>query len=318
MLDIKNKDTFWYFDPAASMMLMKYVEFDGKHDSLENAYMAYVAYKRPCFITGIYNCWHQKQHKHPLLMKLLTGNSSYIQGQRYPIPYPGMYGMSRDHLVYSLAALCKANSAPSAYHIGRNVRFMLSPHWGMNMNLTLWLWIRLIGGKKIGKLFYPVLLIKTIKNVIGNNIADVLTGFGGEWEQSKYVNIDIERKKRFPLWRFMISLYYPVYALKLIGTMLDVVDDNWMSKLVKRLCLKITPEYNYVLRLLFDDMTVPPMEEVLTTYKPMTGDRWSTILNPFRNDRWSSILPAHLTQCNVLDVDYMTAVYQERHKPGKA
>jgi hypothetical protein len=95
--------------------------------------------------------------------------------------------------------------------------------------------------------------------------------------------------------------------------MLDVVEQNWMTRLTKKLALKITPRYNYVLRLLFDDMSVPPLEEVLATYRPMTGDRWSAILNPFRNDRWSSMLSSDLIKCNVLDVDYMKAVYREKY-----
>lgn len=151
--DPKTKST-WYYVSDENMMINhnfhgdKRLSEQGVHDSIEQTYHAYITYEYEPFIDAIKNCWKKVDYKNPI-MKHFFGFK--YKPQRYPISYENMKSMSRDHVIYSLMAFYHSGmSKDDLWDRVKRLPFMIGDNLGTIMTPELWLWGRLISGKKIG------------------------------------------------------------------------------------------------------------------------------------------------------------------------
>lgn len=285
-----EKET-WWFVSNQNMMLNQDVfqrnrdnlDDYGVNDCIEQTYHAYVAYKEERFLTGIKNCWLGKKP------------------QRYPIRFPEMKGMSRDHIIYSFMAFIHSGMSKEEINSYVNsVPFFIGDNLGTTMTLKLWLWMKLISGKKIGVLYYPLVYLSALYNVNYNLFIDkkYKTGFIDE-DQDTFVTGNHMRE--------IAKKYYPTYALKLSANMLSVVSDNWFTKNAKKLLLKITPSKNYVIKILLGEKV-----DKNVVHKPMTCYCWSEMLNPIICNRPIMLIEKNFPQYSVekysVDKDYLTTL----------
>lgn len=302
--DPNNKNTWWFVSNENMMLTHNIwgnnssIETMGVHDCIEQTYHAYVAYGYKPFIDGIRSCWVYDE-----------ANDKY-KPQRYPISYPGMRGMSRDHVIYSLMAFIYSGMPKN--NISEYVKrlpFNIGNEVGKTMTPELWLWGRLISGKLVGCLFYPLILIEMIFYYFWNIMVDKIAGFElySETHPSKYsVWLKKDKPKKY---NYLGGKLFPTYALKLVANMTSILPDNWFIKMTRKIGLKMTPTYNYVIRLLFKGQLNENEIIDLKNYEPIYHERWSAILNNKINDRLSYKIVEH--QCwngmfdyNNLDKDY--------------
>lgn len=308
-----NKETWWYVSDE-NMMLNHSIDgyiglwSQGVHDSIEQTYHAYIAYEYKPFIDGIKNCWKKEEYENPIMKKIFGFK---YKPQRYPIHYESMKGMSRDHVIYSLMAFYYSGmSKEEIFDYGKRLPFMIGDNVGTTMTLKLWLWIRLICGKKIGYFYYPLVLFTMIGMNIKNYLIEKLSGFNyaiGEEHQRNFKPLLSEDKPK--IIKKLANLYYPTYAIKLTANMLNIIPENWFVKQSRKLALKYVPTYNYVLKMLLKQKLTNEEVSDLMGYKSMSGDRWSDQLNKWYSDRKLFILEVKFpdigyTKDNELDKDY--------------
>ena len=310
-LNKKIKNTFWYFDDENNMMLHQNygLVFDnGKHDGAEKSCHAFYAYNDYSFISGLSRCKDIIIRTNPILAKLF--GKSYFQFKRYPKIEWYHEPMSRDHWIYILVAIFKAmKSHIIVNEFVRSTRIQLSKtNW---LTLKVWAWGKLLSKRTIGYLFYPLALWSIILNKYWNIFIRKIGKFGEEWSQEDYVNKPHPVPTKFQ--KFIRGFMYPVYALKLIAFMLDVLPDNWWKRQIKRQSWSIIPKYNYALQLLLDSPNQPTLEDI-QSYKSMKGDRWSQELNPLINPRTLEVIDDPvLLKYNRLDYDFIMALYNNKH-----
>lgn len=310
-----NKESWWFVSDE-NMMLNHPVWGDptdiGKWDSIEQTYTAYYTYGYKPFADAIKSCWHKTEYKF-FLWKLLFGY--YYQGERYP--GETNTSMSRDHLVYSfMCYLHDGMSKEDMYEYVSHFRLVVSPKMGMHMTPDLWLWLRLICGKKIGWLYYPVAYVSTIFNNVWNNLLNSITGynFGTEEHQNTYTIVYGKPK----IFENIRTMYTPTYALKLLVNQVSVLPDNWWTKQIKKQIVKSIPSLNYVFKMLMNvELTDDEKNEVFA-YRSMTANRWSDQLNKWWSDRPEYIIEdkypgKNYTIENNLEKDYLMKLYNERY-----
>lgn len=306
MLDWNANDTYWYV--SDKNMMLNHSDCDGGvYDSIERTYMAYYAYGDERFINGIKSCW-TKVYRTNWLSKLIFGDY-YYQGERYP--GGENTDMSRDHTIYGFCAMKMSGmSNEDIYEIASHLRFRIGIKLGKIMTPDLWLWLRLISGKKIGYLYYPIIFTFMFFSSIGNWIIDKLTGLGVEQSQDEFKIIT--NNDRPKILKKLTDMYFPNYAVKLVATQLSILPNNWFNKKIKKQVLKMVKN-NYALRLLLDDENIPTKEEI-NNYKPMSGDRWADFLNPWMTNSNLYILDEELLRANTLDKDYLLKIYENKYE----
>jgi hypothetical protein len=315
-----NKNTWWFVSDENMMLshniLVKDAQLDmmGVHDCVEQTYHAYVTYEYEPFIEGIKSCWKKVEYENPIMKKLFGYK---YKPQRYPISYPYMQGMSRDHVIYSLMAFIHYGmSKIELYEYVKRLPFMIGDRFGMTMTPELWLWGRLISGKLIGQLFYPLILIEMIYYYYSNKLIDKIADFGlyKEDHPSEYkVWLSIDKPEKYNYWS---KVMFPTYALKLAANMTSVLPNNWFIRQVRKIVLKMTPNYNYVIRMLFKGEILEDEIEDINNYNPLYHERWSAMLNRKTNNRqsyriiekqnWEGILSE-----NVLEKDYAIKLFEK-------
>lgn len=308
-----NCDTSYFFvDKENKMMLMKNIngELDnGKYDSIEKACHAYYAYKDERFLDGIKSCF-KKVKRTNKITKFLFGDY-YYQAERYPVPFDGIGPISRDHVSYAFSAMkLSGMSNKDIFEYTSHIRLKISDM--ATMTPGMWFWFRLISGKKIGYLYYPWSFLEFSFYKGWNKLLDKIWGFSDECTQDTYQYITVPGKPK--LLNDMVQTYFPTYALKITTFQLDVLPENkWTSRL-KKICLSMVQKHNYLLQLMLDDPN-GPTKEVVENYKPMTGDRWSDILNSWKSDRYLRLITEpEWMECNILDVDLLKSVFERKNK----
>lgn len=300
-----ENETWWWV--SDKNMMLNHTDVDGgKYDSIERTWMSYYAYGDERFIEGIKSCW-TKIYRTNWLSKLLFGDY-YYQGERYP----GLTNtnMSRDHLIYTVSVLKLSGMSDSdLYEFVSHIRFRIGNTIGMLMTPDLWLWLRLITGKRIGLLYYPYEIIDMFINSLWNKLLINITGLGVEQTQDEFKMIS--NSDRPKILKFLTGLFFPNFAVKLMATQLSFLPNNWCCRQLKKLTLKMVQK-NYVLQLLLDGPDIS--EEDINYYKPSNGDRWADILNPWMHNHNLSILDDKWLTFNVLDKDYLLKIYENKHK----
>lgn len=285
MLNLETRETHWYVDENY-VMREKSDADDNLHDSLEVNYHAYCAYGHHPFFESATTC----------LMK--------NPPRRYPVPYAGMKPMSRDHILYGLCIIMERGYFEWLEMIMPPIIFDKGK--GSYMNLQMWLWTKLITDKKIGQLFYPVALLQAVKNSLWNRMLNKLF----EYYSNREFDIDVHNN--LVIWhdKKKASLYYPVYAIKLVATMLQYVPKNWFSKQIKKQLLKITPKKNFALKIMLGDKSVT--EDDVMYFRPIDKPRWSQMINPMRNNTTFRYLTEKEIAFNCVDKDYLMYLWNNR------
>lgn len=284
-LNLKTTETHWYVDEN-HVMREKSDADHNKHDSAETTYHAFCAYRHPSFASDNHRC----------LMN--------VPPLRYPVPYEGMQPISRDHIIYRLCFVMEWGVfiedlneliPPIIFDKGK----------GSYMNLQMWLWTKLITDKKIGQLFYPVALIQAVKNSLWNRMLNKLFGYTNR-EYHLNLHNDLVKLNN----KTKASLYYPVYAIKLVATMLQYVPKNWFTKQIKKQLLKITPDKNFAIKIMLGDKSVT-YDDVIN-FRPIDKPRWSQMINPMRNNRTFRYLTEDEMAYNCVDKDYLMYLWNNR------
>jgi hypothetical protein len=300
-----NKNTWWFVSDE-NMILTKNLfgktEFPkdyGVQDCIEQTYHGYCVYKDQNLLNGILDCWKFDGKKYRV--------------QRYPVEYPGMVGMSRDHIIYSIATFLESGMKKKeiAQYVTK-LPFNLGDSLGKIMNPELWLWLRLMAGKKIGKLYYPLQLFLMNIYYLQNKIIDKFAKFNLYYEDHPSVYKVIQNQDKPEKLRKFAKMLYPTYALKFTATMTNYCDDNWFTRRIRRIGLKMTPTYNYVIKSLFKGKLTNEEKDYAKKCIPIYWDRWSAILIPMVNDRPSyrileykhSNATEEMFEENFLDKDY--------------
>lgn len=284
-LDLKDKETWWYVSDENMMCSHYMYNIDygyntedklwsqGVHDCVEITYEAYQTYKYEPFIDGIKSCWK----------KIETNNGYYYKPQRYPIAYESMKDMSRDHVMYSICAFLESGmSQKDIWEYAGKVK--LGKKRGLTMNTELWLWLRLVSGKKIGWLYYPLMLRNSFIYLLGNKLIDKISGFGEEEHPDRFKPLLIAEKPKI-VNMLAKSYILPTYALKLILEQLNRIPQNWWTKQIRKNINKLVPKYNFVLRKLAGMEISDGDKEIIRNHKSNTADRWSMTMNRWTNDR---------------------------------
>ena len=300
----------YFVDQENSMMLGQNRPWDpdgnnGKGDSIGRTFLAYFCYPDARFMDGIENCWERVERK-GWLRRLLFGKY-YYQGYRYPKPYKGEVGLSRDHLTYTLLAFKYAGySEEFLKDFVKHLRFRISDF--SLFTIDLWLWTRVIANiKPYAALYYPIQWLSLSMSSLLNRYMYWRSGFGEESSQEDFVLIENGFKPKSMVR--MASMFYPIYALHQQAWQIKLLPESKWKKRLQKVALSICPKHNYVIQLLLDSPN-RPSEEYIKSYKMMTGFRWSGILNSWLNDRDMRIIEdRQLLEYNVLDVDYLKKLY---------
>lgn len=309
-LNIHNKDSWWFVSDH-HMMLAHSPWFEahmigyGAGDSIERTYEAYVTYRWSGFIKAIESCWKKTENGY--------------KPQRYPVPYLGMHGMSRDHVIYSILAFDA--SAEDNIMLPSKMQeyidgcpFIIGDNLGTIMTPKLWFWMQLMAGRNRGVPYYVIALFDAIKNVAWNKFLNLFSGinYGKEVNQHQFVPVFSNQKTK--LTNMLIKMYYPTYALKLAAHMIGAVKQNVFTRLTKKILMRICPEDNILIKALLvgaDNLSLTDLEKA-AYYESMTCDRWSGQLNPIYNDRPIYVVGKrfgdHYIVENDFDRDYLLAV----------
>lgn len=195
-----------------------------------------------------------------------------------------MVGMSRDHLIYIFTALYTHGVPTEELHeYVSHLRPVVSTTIGMHMTLELWLWLKFISKRKIGKLYYPYRLMTSTINMLWTKLLYKLANWQEELTWEEYLSRCEERKNKSLKDKIFSSLILPVYASKLTSTKVKVLPDNWWTRSIKKIELMTTTRYNYVLRMLNGDKTVK-LEDI-ESFHSILNYRWSDSFEPWRTGR---------------------------------
>lgn len=317
MYDRNNKNSYWF---RTDENMFTSLGFDDpptpfKHDSCETTWQAYYTYNDKCFIEGLKNCI-KKVYRKGWKAKLF--GEYYYQLQRWPTEYEGMIGMSRDHLIFIFAALYMDNtSSEELNEYVSHLRPVVSTTIGMHMTPELWLWLKLICGKKIGKIYYPWRLISSILNMAWTKFMYFLANWPkDELTWNEYYPRRDERLNKSSKDKIFSELIEPVYSKNLTSTKVALLPDNWWTKAIKKIELKTTTKYNYILRMLNGDKSVK--KEDIEAYHSIMFYWFTDSFEPWRTKRWMEEIPerwgydlTNIQHINQVDRDFALKIYDE-------
>lgn len=303
----EEKDSYYFVDTENNMMLRQNYAWQpdgdmGKRDAIGRTFRAYFTYGDNRFINGIESCWIRIERTKKL-KRFLFGKYFY-QGHRYPTfdhPVP----MSRDHVAFSIIAFKYAGwSDEKLMEFVSHLRFKISDF--AKFTLNLWVWRKAVAGSKLHEFLYCLFQIPTLSiSYVWNKLIYKLAGFDEESHQDDWEKIpNGDKDKKI---KFYVKLLYPIYALHNVAWQIKVLPNSWGKKLLQKICLKITPKHNYVIKMLLGDYKSFTSGDI-DSYQPMRGARWTTILTPEINDRDVEIIK-NPSSYNNLDVDYLRKLY---------
>jgi hypothetical protein len=294
MYQPNNKQTYWYVD-SLNMISTQPIPNewdDGHYDGIEKALHAFIAYGDERFIKGIDSCWRWEGNK--------------FVGKRYPNFNWNEAGISRDHTIYSFVAWkLSGQSNNFLLYKAESLPLQLGASLGMLQTPSLWLWLRLISGKKIGLLWYLWKLLSSTLALVENKLVSLLFNFPlKETPQESFVKGKQSKVDK---------LLFPTYALKLAAFQFYVLPDSFIKRVIQKIYLWNVPSENTLLKVMFGGKV---SQEQVDNYKPMYGDRWSDELNPqrTRGDILEVITNEEHLEANTLDKDLLQEIYNKKIK----
>lgn len=304
--NFESKKAWWIVEQGINIVIyngnVMHQCDNGKRDSLGRTFDAFIAYNDKRFLDGILSCW--------------KFDGEYWRGKRYPVDYPTEVPMSRDHVYNTIFALKKGielGMVDKEYyeHFINHQPTKLSDF--AKQTLSMKMWLKLLQGKKIGKLYYPItyFILKAYK--IWNKFIYKVTGTGElGWEQHQNEFVPILIFPRASVLDKITGLLFPNYALISIGHQIEILDSEKWKNRIKKEAWDLIPKYNYYGKLLFDHPDGVTKEEI-DNYKPMIGDRWSDVLNPWINyGRNIHKLDETWLGENELDKDLLISKWEEK------
>lgn len=308
MYNPNTNTTYWNVDKQWNMMQnlsVTDIYDDGHYDAIGTTMYAYLLYGDKRFIDGITSCWIKTPRKYWF--------GYTYKGQRYPSPEWATNGgsMSCDHCINTFLAFKLAGyTNEQVWEYAKHMRIFLGNRIGFIMKPSLWLWLRLISGKRIGWLYYPYRYMGTIvTNLLLNVLNKITGGFGDETPQSEYKYINNKPKAL----SFIENMFPPAFELKHKGFQLIVLPESKWKERIKKNNLKLVPSENFLLKLLFGGTVT---KEQVDSYQSMYGDRWSDELNPFRTrgTLLEVITNKEHLEANVIDKDLLNYFYNLSNK----
>jgi len=306
-LNWDTSSTYFFVDKENKMMLTQNPGWNlsgnnEKGDAIGRTFTAYFCYGDERFIEGIESCWVRKERC--WFWKLL-GKDYYYQGFRYPTHDDN--DLSRDHTLYAISTFKYSGYSDEALkEFVTHLRFRISKRYFFT--LDSWFWVRAIYGSKFYRFLFYLMEIPTMWfTAWWNKIIYWIAPFDEESSQDEWIKIQNDMKPN-RLVR-LAKMLYPIYALHNMAWQIYLLPDSRLKKSLQKICLKMTPRYNYVIKMLLGDNESFTKEDVWN-YKAMTGDRWTGILNPWINDRDMDIITDEsLIQDNNIEVDYVRNLY---------
>lgn len=308
--NFESKHSWWTVEPGVDLVLyrdnMMHQSDNGKRDCIGRTWDAYRTYGDPRFLEAILRCW------------TYNGEDGKFHGTRYPTPYPGQVPISRDHVYNTIFALHHAvkrgdSSEEFFQHFVSCQPFRLSGF--ARQSLSMHLWLKLLQGKKIGYLYYPLTYLSVKGYKAWNRLIYGIMGnywkLGDEHHQDDFK--PILEFPRLGILDKLTGLLFPNYALMNLGQQLELLPNKkWVDRIRKQ-CHPLVPSNNYVGKLLFHHPDGVSRQEV-EQYHPMNGDRWSDILNPWINyGRNIHKLDSSYLGENELDKDLLRTLWEERN-----
>lgn len=257
---------------------------------------------------GILDCWELKKRK-TWIGRLFKGKY-YYQGHRYPHRFPNEVGLSRDHLTYTILAMCYMDwSEKEIWDFVKKLKWRISDVAFMTIDLRLW--TKAVSGRRLSKWFYNVIgFITTVITTWFQLKIEKFLGFGPHFEERNEDFHYIQNESKPNVIRKLRKLLYPTYAMKIASDQISYITSKKWKQRFRNQFLKIVPKYNWLIQLQIYDFDGPNQEDV-DNYKPMLGDRWSGDCNKWWNDRQLQIIPDNdpLQEYNQLDVDQLKNFY---------
>ena len=308
-------ETYWFVDQENKMMLIQNPSWDsngenGKGDAIGRNMIAFYCYNDYRFIEGIESCW-AKVYRKNWFKKILLGKY-YYQGYRYPTYANGeeeqSEGLSRDHLLHTVLSYKLAGKLDSKiWEFVKHLRFRISP--SAVQTIDLWFWMRAMAGRKFAKWISPRITFYTMKlTAWWQKKVQNFSGIGPDFEENQDTFKHIQNEDKPKIILKVCKLLHPIYALQQQAWEANFYEDKWKRK-CQDVIYSITPKYNYAIKLLCEHPEGITKEDIMN-YKPMTGTRWSGIMNIWWNDRPLEIIKKP-GEYNVLDVDYLRKLWEE-------
>lgn len=185
--------------------------------------------------------------------------------------------MSRDHFLNFINCMIETECKSILDYINRHLPWRISELH--THTIDSWLWCKGITGSKWAMwLWFRVSRITQWCNYKWNAYLYKKVPFSPEMNVHTYTMINLYRTNRQLKWREKL---YPIYALQNFGWQLRATPKGHQKEILKKICLKITPRYNYLLKILFGGWVHYTSVQF---YESCTSDRWGVPLNQ-ANDR---------------------------------
>ncbi|MFA5366528.1 MAG: hypothetical protein WC333_01200 [Dehalococcoidia bacterium] len=341
-LDWNTTDTKHYVDRENKMMIGHNAPWNpygdnGKGDAVERSFESYYMYDDYRFIEGIQACWvknpgpppRRKISKWWLVRKFqefthwfkrfTPRNDYYYQGYRYPTHYDR--NMSRDHTAYTIIAYKHAG-----YTDEQLKEFVTHIPWKISdrhqFTPNMWLWARAVANIWWAKpLFYITEIFVMFLTHIVQTFVFYVYGIHEEVSQDEWTGVVVQptpfnvemARKRNP---------FPAYALHIFAWQLTCLKESIWKDVLLWIGRLMCPKHNYAMQILFRYKDKPTKEQVYG-YKAMGGGRWTMYMNEL-DDRGMCVYETMYTpeelaimlKANVIDVDYVRAVYEKKGKIG--
>ncbi len=280
-LDITNKKT-WYFVDKKNMVLHQKRwggDGTGKGDALWRTSMAYIAYGHSSLLKGIESCFQWKD--------------LYIQAYRYPGDQRD--DVSRDQITAALAALKIRKQMLKLEEYALFLRRRISKKFRITADMSLWM-KSLYAGKFYGVLFCLLSMYHPI-GLVWNRILYKLIGIKvvSQEDYKCYDNLNIK-------WTYKLrKLRYRMYGFHLFCWQLYTSPDNFLKRMLERLCLPLVDKDNYMLRLLLKGRV--SIKDIVA-YTPMNEIRWQDELLHPNNSALCKLFPEDCKH-NAVDNDLL-------------
>jgi len=311
-------DTFTFVDQENKMMIRQNPSWNpngenGKGDAIGRSKEAYLIYKDYRFIEGIESCWVKVPNKG--IRRLFR--KYHYQGYRYPTYARGEeeqpVGLSRDHTLNTILAYKYAGkSDKEMWDFVKRLKFRISKF--VIFSPELWLFARMLAGRKVATWLYPrvTYLVKRV-TVWWQLRVEKRSGIGPHYEENQDTFHYIQNSIKPKCINKCTKMLHPIYALLQDAEQSTFIKNNKWRKKIQNLLYKITPTYNYVIKLLIDHTEDITFDDVYN-YKSMKGGRWDGVMNIWWNDRTLEINTdtSYSNEYNVMDVDYVRYLWNEK------
>lgn len=180
--------------------------------------------------------------------------------------------MSRDHFLNFINCMIEGEFKDILKAINKHLPWRISELH--THTIDSWLWCKGITGSKWAMwLWFRTSRIIQWVNYKWNAYLYRKVPFSPEMDVDTYTTMNLYRTDKQLIWRERL---YPIYSLQNFGWQLRSAPKGPQKEILKKICLKITPRYNYLLKVLFGAWV---HYTSVRDYESCTSDRWGVPLN---------------------------------------